>query len=382
MENPEAIANQLYCYACSLSITTCKCPSSKKGQNMQFMLAESLLPPSDASVLTNLNVWASLVSVHILASRFQAKAFLQEYTNPAKKDLLTRLSRAQPRVLELWNTYKNAPIFNDLPSKFNNLWTLEQLQSVGDEAVDSFFTGRWWELHAIGIVFLMNAFETSKMDPKAKENEDLVVIAEVIQAVTAVIVQTCEKPGFTIVAPSSSARMKGMTANAFYNPGGQTYTGIQASCTSQQSASQAIYYDCLCTQSNAIVTCYVNADCSSDPTYVTAKNQQTSYCQAANQLTLTTTAVIPNGIMPTQASVAQPGAPTTASAQLGVTATTAGGNGPALTLASSSVGGNGAASSQTSSSAGAAVSTASHSASGAVKSAVGVLLAALVVMVL
>ncbi|KAJ3072313.1 hypothetical protein HDU98_003822 [Podochytrium sp. JEL0797] len=154
------------------------------------------------------------------------------------------------------------------------------------------------------------------------------------------------------------------SSNAFYNPGGQTFTSIEGSCTSEQASSQAVYYGCLCKQSNAIVACYVNA-CSADPTFGTAKNQQTSYCQAANQLASTTAAAVPTGIVPTQSGVATPSAAPSVSATTGAVL-------PSVTLTGAGH----------SSSAGAAVSTVapSTSTSGAGKNAVGALVAALISM--
>ncbi|KAJ3029545.1 UNVERIFIED_CONTAM: hypothetical protein HDU68_011845 [Siphonaria sp. JEL0065] len=215
MEHLDVIASQLFCYRCSLAMATCKCPGidAKSGEDMQFMIQESLLPqPLDsATPRENIDAWASLVSVHIRASRFQAKAFVAQFVDPAQKDLLNHMQSNRKRVETMWKVYRNSPSFSALPARFNHLWSLDQLRKVGDELVESFFTGRWWELNAIGIVFLMNSFETSKMDPKAPESNGLVVIAECIQAITAVIVQNSKKPGYTIVAPSSTQRMKAMT---------------------------------------------------------------------------------------------------------------------------------------------------------------------------
>ncbi|KAJ3072314.1 hypothetical protein HDU98_003823 [Podochytrium sp. JEL0797] len=153
-------------------------------------------------------------------------------------------------------------------------------------------------------------------------------------------------------------------SNAFYNIAGRTFTSVETSCASKEALSQEVYYGCLCTQSKAITACYVNS-CLADSTFITAQNQETSYCQAAASLVPTNSAVVP-----TNTGTAPSVALTTGAAQTTSSASFSAGSGPVLALP------------QPSSISGAVVGTVSASASGAVKSMTGALVVVLVTMLL
>ncbi|KAJ3117185.1 low-affinity phosphate transporter [Physocladia obscura] len=204
-------AGQLYCYRCSDHMSTCKCAGRKgktRGEDMQLMIDETQLPGPELPAVANASAWAELVATHILAGKFRASAFVRDM---ASRGLFDALSSERGRIRRLWNTYKATPAFAGVAPRLNNLWTVQQMTAMGDEALESLFAGRWWELQSVSIVFIMNAFETSAIDPKAPENQKLGLICDAIKAIVAVIVQTSKLPGFTIVAPSSTSRMKKLT---------------------------------------------------------------------------------------------------------------------------------------------------------------------------
>ncbi|KAI8614769.1 hypothetical protein BC830DRAFT_355251 [Chytriomyces sp. MP71] len=206
----DASSQNLFCYVCRLQMAQCKCaPKRQPGEDMQLVVPAASFPPETAGVVDNIHFWADeLIPSHVLAGRWNSRAFASDFI--AKVGIIQHMDTASSKVAALFSRYSMSNDFSSMAPKLNNMWTVEQLRRIGSEALDSFFSGRWWELSAIHIVVIMNTFETSKLDPKLPQNKDLTLVAQAIQGIMGSIVSTSNRPGFTIVAPSCSARMKKM----------------------------------------------------------------------------------------------------------------------------------------------------------------------------
>ncbi|KAJ3076207.1 hypothetical protein HDU98_005091 [Podochytrium sp. JEL0797] len=187
----------------------CACPQKGHGEDVQFYLQTADLPPRDAPAPAQAALWSRLLTIHprAIAAHINATQFLSDFT---ARGLFTSMPATHPKVLSMWTAYRASPDFAALRPKMNDLWSIAQMQRIGDEAVASFFSGRWWELTVIGCAFFVNAFGASSLDPEASENAELKVVADAVQVISAMLGVVSEKPGFTLISPGGGEQMKGL----------------------------------------------------------------------------------------------------------------------------------------------------------------------------
>eukprot|EP00899_Mesostigma_viride_P019204 jgi/Mesvir1/27285/Mv07118-RA.1 len=195
-------ARQLTCFGCGKHFIVCGCEGLDHGEDMQYCL-----PQPDGTLRENIDFWSSLVVRHPASQTFDAERLVADLW---AKGLPRALQTGRAKFDPLWRTYRASSDLASIVGKLQNLWTLEQLQRVGDEAVGSFFTGRWVELTTLGITLFMNTLGKSPLDPKDPANADLWTLVEAIKFVNVVIEMISSKHGYTLVARSSHPRTKAM----------------------------------------------------------------------------------------------------------------------------------------------------------------------------
>jgi hypothetical protein len=175
------------------------------GEDYQFNIPKRLVPGLNASPETALNFWAALVASHPILGCFASREFLKD--NP---DLMDRIQANYDRVVEIWQMNREADELKEWhrKCKVDAIYTFEQMQVIGDEALESFHGGRWYELSPLGMNLLTNAFQSSPLDPEAPENQCLKVTFDSLSVILMLLNKVSKKWSYSIIAPSCSDHMK------------------------------------------------------------------------------------------------------------------------------------------------------------------------------
>ncbi|KAI9330883.1 hypothetical protein BDR26DRAFT_871086 [Obelidium mucronatum] len=204
------IKGRATCFGCGQQLLSCPCSGKQHGEDVQFYMQTQDLPPRDTSPKDHVDAWVTLVESHprtriatIEAKQFVADFFVQ------RQLLQIMVTSGRGKVVDqLWTPYKASSKFRDLKPKLNDIWTLDQMKNIGDETIDSFFAGRWYEMTVLGCAFFVNAFGASDLDPHSVENRELKVVADAVQVISAITGVISSKPGYTLIAPGGNEYMK------------------------------------------------------------------------------------------------------------------------------------------------------------------------------
>ncbi|KAI9347671.1 hypothetical protein BDR26DRAFT_854542 [Obelidium mucronatum] len=107
-------------------------------------------------------------------------------------------------------------------------------------------------------------------------------------------------PANAICPTTYITNFNGCVQNAFYIPStGNVVSSVDQVCLPKQLVSQAAHYDCLCTTSKLISSCY-SQYCATDKGAAQAYASQASYCTSAAAFPLpSTTTTVAAVVVPT-----------------------------------------------------------------------------------
>lgn len=205
------LAQRIQCFSCGEFFLGCECKTRFDGENRQYMLDDDDLPPLDSPFDTNFQFWMRLVKLGGRTSVVDVDLF---YTDQQKVGLFDLLKNAdlKYRFYVIWDAYSQSEHFIRVVAPNFQLLGLEKLKRVGKEALDSYFSGRWWELSIFSIALVMNSLEVCGPDPRAPETRPMRFLADALQFVELVITQVSQHQVFTLVASERVTTMKNLAA--------------------------------------------------------------------------------------------------------------------------------------------------------------------------
>ncbi|KAJ1555413.1 hypothetical protein HK405_001967 [Cladochytrium tenue] len=214
---PSSLQHNMQCYNCGTWFMMCPCEGLGNGEDLQFVLREADLPPppatspagpaSAAGVQRHMEFWGELTGIHPRGNRMDAAQFVAD---AVRRGLVQAMASHRALMERVWADFKaDKSQIKEVKRRWKNVWSVPQLKAVGDEVMDSYFTGRWYELHIFGMTLLVQALNFSELQPESQP--ELRMMAESIAFVSEVVKNISVKPGFTLVAPASYPRLRHMT---------------------------------------------------------------------------------------------------------------------------------------------------------------------------
>ncbi|KAJ3117184.1 hypothetical protein HK100_000880 [Physocladia obscura] len=164
--------------------------------------------PNDNNVKTHMNLWAHLVADYVGdTDQFDSIAFVDECI---KSGLLDALKVSQKKVIALWNSCKTSVAFNKVVVRLNQKFSIQEMHKIGDESIKAYFSGKWYELHAVGTSLLLSMFDL--LDTEV--NGYLRLAAESLEVLNEVFDLVNEQPLVADKVPTMAHRLK-RTASFF-----------------------------------------------------------------------------------------------------------------------------------------------------------------------
>eukprot|EP01031_Cornospumella_fuschlensis_P031562 gene31562-38147_t len=207
--DPELI-KRVQCFACGEIGESCKCIGQPPGANRQFLLNDDDLPARVASVDDHVEFWCYLLPHGPISAQFNAQLFYhQELVENGVLELIKN-TQIQQDIRSWINAYIDSEHFNTVVApSFRNLG-LDKLKRVPVEALDSFFSGRWYELCPLHIDLIMNAVNLQGPNPKDPSSEKYVKVIGSLQAISMVLGWISRNPAFSLCASERLTFMRQM----------------------------------------------------------------------------------------------------------------------------------------------------------------------------
>ncbi|KAI9365434.1 hypothetical protein DFJ73DRAFT_807727 [Zopfochytrium polystomum] len=202
------LRGRLACFNCGQRILPCPCRGLDYGEDLQFYA-----PPETHSTAERLVLWADMIEAH---PRMQLPLFREAvndtvaFVHEHVGSLIEALPAMRPKIQRAWRAFtRDRDQLVLLRRQHMDVWSVPLLKTIGDEAIDSFFTGRWYEMTAIGCLILALVMESSGIVPETS-GPQMIEVGSSFAWVSDRLNDISRKNGFTLMAPSSSLRLKQM----------------------------------------------------------------------------------------------------------------------------------------------------------------------------
>ncbi|KAI8621370.1 hypothetical protein BC830DRAFT_1163819 [Chytriomyces sp. MP71] len=179
------------------------------GADTQFVLSKKNTP-TDQGVKVQMDMWADLVSDSLGdKAAFDSAEFVEECD---RRGIVDALKISKKRVVALWGQCKSSAAFNRIVLRLGHKWTAVEMKAIGDSAIESFFSGRWYEVSPIGMDLLLAVFII--MDEIGQNSAYMKLAAEAAEVVKDVLDLVADEPLLVANPPQLSHRL--MRTAAFF----------------------------------------------------------------------------------------------------------------------------------------------------------------------
>jgi hypothetical protein len=215
MFNSDAeLSQKIQCFRCRKHIATdgCQCsPTEPAGRNYQFMLEDQDLPAISASLHTHILFWVRLVSLGPLTKQFDVKSFYEDQMTGGLFDLFDEEDITNA-FYSFWEAYTESQHFHEVIMRTFSKMTPENLKLVGKQGLDSYFSGRWYELCQFSISLIMNALNVCGPDPRAPTSARLGPVVQGLMLNEAVLKSVSAELCYALIDEQRSSRMSSLAA--------------------------------------------------------------------------------------------------------------------------------------------------------------------------
>lgn len=142
-----------------------------------------------------------LVRFGVITRQMNFNLYYQEQLVDTNFLDLMRNTTLSDQFYNIWNSYITTAHFENRLMPDFPTYSREQLERVGRETIDSFFSGRWYELCHLSIGLVMCSLVNAGPDADHPASAPLRRITDVIQFVESISMMVSKELMFTFVAP-------------------------------------------------------------------------------------------------------------------------------------------------------------------------------------
>jgi hypothetical protein len=205
------LAHRIQCFTCGEFFMACTCQNQQEGENHQYMLNDEDMPPATTSFETNLKFWMRLVKLGQLTAKVNVDLFYQDQVNHGFFNLIHNAD-LKYQFYVVWDAYCQSEHFLTVVVPTFQVLGLEKLKRVGKEALDSYFSGRWWELSSFCVALVMNSLEICGPNPNAPTTMPMRMLADALQFVELVLKQVSKHQSYSLIASEKVSSMQVLAA--------------------------------------------------------------------------------------------------------------------------------------------------------------------------
>ncbi|KAI9365417.1 hypothetical protein DFJ73DRAFT_807674 [Zopfochytrium polystomum] len=179
-------------------------PSKTKprSRDLQYLLDPAAALPPNAPIHDQILFWSRVLHDHPACSTYNLPGIA---SNLLARSIPRLLQYNRIRLLDFLNYFFAAVPPEALTDRtLGGVWSLADLRQIGNDAVDSFCSGRWLELTLVAVDLIMEALDFCGI--RASSEEPLVEMVEIVRALGLcyqLLQAGSSLPGFTFVEPAS-----------------------------------------------------------------------------------------------------------------------------------------------------------------------------------